>query len=722
MTRHLLLGMLLFALLGAQSAWARPKVGLVLGGGGARGLAHVGVIKVLEREHVPVDCITGTSAGALIGGMYAAGMPVDEIERRLLGADWRDLFDSRLARQSEDFRIKQDDRNYALLQLGVKDGEIGLPRGAVRAQKIELFIRELTMSTGPESFDSLPIPFRSMATDLETGNLYAFDHGDLATAMRASMSVPGAFEPVQAGGKLLVDGGLARNLPIAEVREMCHPDVVIVVNVGSPPLKRKDLESIFGVMQQMIDIGINRNVEEQLRLLGPNDILIKPELGDIGSTEFERVADIIPKGEAAAASWRGRLAALAVDAASFEAELAKRQTKREPASRVDEIRIAETGKVNPDTISARIKQPLNTTLDQERLHRELLAIYGSGDFDVVDYQLVHEGGRNVLHIRPIEKYEGVDTLRFGLSLAATSHDTANFTLDSVYKKRWVNSLGAEWRAGASIGNRIGLFSEFYQPLSVDGPLFVSPLIRFQRRFSKLYQDGDAVAEFQERHLLGAVDLGLSLGEYGELRVGAFRDYATGSVTVGLPIGGERQNLGGLRASLIVDKVNNASFPTAGGTARISYAQGMQVLGGDQSYRRVAGGWEGAFNLGNHVIQAAMRGGDSLGTTLPFTEQFTLGGFLNMTGYAPDEFRGDRFSYGRLTYLWRKQMRFAKAFYVGVSAEMGQVGRGTDSFSSGGTKGSLGMHVGFDTLIGPLYLGYGHGEGGRNAVYLYIGPY
>ncbi|WP_137937975.1 patatin-like phospholipase family protein [Chitinivorax sp. B] len=708
----------------ASHAMARQQVGLVLGGGGARGLAHVGVIKTLERYRVPIDCITGTSAGALVGGMYASGMPIDEIEKRMKEAMWDDLFDSRLKRQDEDYRRKREDRTYMLkFELGVNNGEIRLPRGAVNTEKIELFIRELTQSVGPESFDKLAVPYRAIATDLESGELYEFSKGDLALAMRASMSVPGAFEPVMVNDRLLVDGGLARNLPVDNARQLCQPDVVIVVNVGSPALKREDLGSIVGVMQQMVDLGINKNVREQLASLKPTDILISPLLGDITSTDFFRVAEIIPKGEQAAELVKERFLPLQLSEADYIRHLSTRLAYREPIGKVDEIRIAATGKVNIEAIAAKVNQMPGEPIDQPRLHRELLNLYGSGDFDSVDYQIEREGHRRVLRIHPQEKSEGLDTLRFGLGLSATSHDVSSFTLATAYRKKWVNSLGAQWKSEVSIGRRLGFSTEWYQPLAVGSRWFVAPELRTERRLSKIYQNGDAYAEFSERDTIVRVDLGLNLDDYGELRIGPYAGRTNAHVTVGPPdSGSEKARLAGVHVDLTLDKVDNPSFPNDGWQTHWNYRRSVPAMGADTRYERLEIGWESAISVNQHVLQLAARGGTSMGSRLLPTEAFTLGGFANLSGYAPDEFRGERLSYGRATYMWRIPVKFAKSLYMGASAEIGRVEDSSLGLGTRGVKSSLGLHVGLDTFLGPLYLGYGHGEKGRNAVYLFLGSY
>ncbi|MGL4995329.1 MAG: patatin-like phospholipase family protein, partial [Deefgea sp.] len=231
--------------LSLQALAERPRVGLVLGGGGARGFAHVGVLKVMEENRIPVDCVIGTSIGSLVGAAYAVGRTPAEMEERILKADWNDLLSTSLPRQKNTFRQKQDSRHSLLIELGLSDsGEIKLPDSAISTQKIGFFLRELTFAGTVANFDQLAIPYRAIATDFETGEMVVQKDGDLVTAMRASMSVPGVFPVVEAKGRYLVDGGLVRNLPVDVARETCA-DVVIAIDVGSAPLKSNEIKNIF---------------------------------------------------------------------------------------------------------------------------------------------------------------------------------------------------------------------------------------------------------------------------------------------------------------------------------------------------------------------------------------------------------------------------------------------------------------------------------------------
>ena len=278
----------------AAQAEARPRIGLALSGGGARGLAHVGVLKVLEEMRVPISCVTGTSMGAIVGGTFAAGRTTAEMQKMVLEADWAEIFRDKPPRKEIAVRRKVDDyKTLFAPEYGVKDDGLALPKGLIAGVSIESFFRVLTTPAFQiNDFNKLPIPFRAMATDIETGESVVLKDGSLAEAMRASMSVPGALAPVERDGRLLVDGGIANNLPIDEARKLCA-DVIIAVNISTPPLKRDQLTSALSITGQLINFLGLQTVDQQLRSLGERDVLIAPELGDISSSSFDRAADAL---------------------------------------------------------------------------------------------------------------------------------------------------------------------------------------------------------------------------------------------------------------------------------------------------------------------------------------------------------------------------------------------------------------------------------------------
>ncbi len=376
----------------------RPKIGLVLGGGGARGLAHVGVLEQLERLRVPIDCIAGTSAGARVGGVYSSGMPRPEIRRQVESADWEKLIGGVPDRRNLPYLRKQDDfKNLAAMTLGLDSDGVKLPRSVVNSQFIDAFLRELTQDLVIDSFARMPIPFVAIATDLESGDMRVFKDGDLAIALRASMAVPGAFDVVHDSGRMYVDGMFVRNLPVENIKskapEGCGADVTIVVDVGTPMLKRDDIKSFLDVAAQAMNIATGRNVLESRKLIGERDILIEPDLNGYTPASFTEAKDIIERGRKSVASVEARLAELSQPEADYQAwahHVSGRATK-EPVH-YDRVEVAETRFVPPKRVEEVLTAPPTPTSQDELLAR-FNQLYDSGDFDGINYRPAARGKR-----------------------------------------------------------------------------------------------------------------------------------------------------------------------------------------------------------------------------------------------------------------------------------------------------------------------------------------
>ncbi|HEX4781375.1 MAG TPA: patatin-like phospholipase family protein, partial [Usitatibacter sp.] len=426
-------------------AWPRPRVCLVLSGGGARGAAHIGVLKVLEEMRVPVDCIAATSMGSIVGGAYASGLPLPEMEAAIGQVSNKRLFIERPPREDLAMRRKLDDRGILFrLEVGVGDGEVKLPKGLVSGVQLESVLRGLVRAPGFRSFDALPIPFRAVATDLETGKAVVISEGEVAQAMRASMSVPGAIAPAEANGHILVDGGLTDNLPVDVARAM-GAEIVIAVNLGTPLLKRAALGSALGVTGQMINILTEQNVRASLASLGPADILIEPELGDFSAGDFDNLTRTVPIGEAAARKAAARLAPLAVSAGDYARYQAHREAPEVEAVTVDEIRFAPMARVNPDVPRGWMRTTPGEKVAPSVIDQDMRQIFGTGDFEHVGYSLLEERGKRVLIVDAIEKTWGPDYLRLGLGLGSDFSGDNFFNAAASYRRTWMNPLGAEWR-------------------------------------------------------------------------------------------------------------------------------------------------------------------------------------------------------------------------------------------------------------------------------------
>jgi NTE family protein len=360
-----------------QADPARPRIGLVLSGGGARGAAHIGVLKVLEENHVPVDAIAGTSMGAVVGGLYASGLSAADIERVMTSVDWQDAFRDSPPRSSLNFRRKLEDQNFLVkFPLGLTGGEFRLPRGLVQGQKLTQVLRGLTLPVAQiQDFDDLAIPFRAIATDIVTGDRVILERGDLTTAMRASLSAPGVFSPVDADGRMLVDGGLSSNLPVDVAREM-GVDILIVVDCGFPLLERGKLNSVATVSNQMLAILIRHNTAQQRKTLKDSDVLIDPALGDFSSLDFSQHARAMRLGEEAARGQTQRLSALSVPPEEFQRIVDARAATRSGLPQIDFLRVEPGSERYASAIEALFSDQIGKPVNVKKLERRVGELYG----------------------------------------------------------------------------------------------------------------------------------------------------------------------------------------------------------------------------------------------------------------------------------------------------------------------------------------------------------
>ena len=719
--RVLVSGIAALTLCGTLAAAERPRVGLVLGGGGARGAAQNGVLEVLRENRIPVDCVVGTSMGGLVTGAFAAGLSPDEMLTAMGEADWRAMFNDNPPINELNPRVKSQSRLFIPgTEMGMtKDGAQALP-AVVQGQKVKLFINRLVRSQyGDPQIEKMPIPVSIIATDLVTGDKVAFRAGSMTHAMRATMSVPGLMAPVKDGERLLVDGGLVDNVPIEEVRKSCNPDVVIAVNVGSPLMKANDIGGIFSVAGQMVNILTEQNVTQSLSKLSSGDIYIKPDLDGITAAEFGRYAETAKRGRAAAEAMLPRLKALSVGEQQYQDWLATMTPVRGPLPVVDEVRIAGLKRVNPAYPDRYLKKYDGAPVDVDRLDKDLGLIYGDGLYDDVDFSLLSTRDRNILRVTPVEKEFGPDYLRFGFNLNAASNSPSTFNLRVAYQKTLINSLGGEWLTGVQVGNENGVFTEFYQPLDAERRFFLEPKLSYMRSPLYIYQNNHRIAEYSVDQTSLDLMAGVNVGLWGPVSVGWAGRYrsaelATGSPT--LPTGSE--GFSGFLAKLDFDQFDRLYDPTHGWGARGSYFYAT----GD-GYDKAELDLRAADNFGDYIVHGRIRGAGSFTGSLPFYDAVALGGFLNLSGFARNQIIGESIMYGnvrlekivgQLPAGLRGDMR------VGLAVEGGKVdGRYTET-SLNGWQSSVTAYVGGETPLGMVYLGYGYSPNGMGNFYLFVG--
>jgi len=702
-----------------------PRIGLALSGGGARGIAHVGVLKVLEELRVPIHCVTGTSMGAIVGGTFAAGTPPAEMEKIVLAADWDEIFRDRPPREEIAVRRKIDDyKTLFAPEFGVKDGGLALPKGVIAGVSIESFFRVLaTPAFGITDFRRLPIPFRAMATDIETGEAVVLDRGSVAQAMRASMSVPGAIAPVEIDGRLLVDGGIANNLPINEARKLCA-DVVIAVNISTPPLKRNDITSALSVVGQLVNFLGKQTVDEQLKSLGPRDVLIAPDLGDVSAATFDRSAEAIRIGEQATRALADSLKRYSLPPGQYAALRSTQIAVGKPLGTVDEIRVEGLERMNPQVLSALVESKPGEPLSEEKIGADLRRVFGRGGFEGISYHLSGDTGPRAMVIEPREKSWGPDFLRFGLGLASDFQGDNDFNLLVQYRRTWLNRLGGEWLTEAQVGQDTHLWTEFYQPVHEAGRWFVAPYAKIGQQTRSVFAGDDKVADYLARIGQAGLDAGAVLGTWGQLRAGPVWSRVDARVDTGSPVlPSVKETTAGLRAALFVDQTDTAFFPRRGYAIGGSAYAAMTSLGSEFDYQRLEGKFRGAVSWGPHTLGYFVSGGTDLGSDMPAYESFTLGGPLRLSGYRVNQFAGREFAFGRLMYYNRTfplPDLLGSGVFVGGSAEVGRMTDRYDGLPSAGTLWSGSVFLGADTFAGPAYLGLGLGQSGNWSMYMLLG--
>lgn len=731
LTRAALLASLLAVLAGESNAACespenRPSIGLALSGGGARGAAHAGVLQQLEALQIPIDCIAGTSIGAIIGGLYASGMSTEEIQAFIRRIDWQDALSDQPPRRDLTFRRKQDDRGFLIdFKLGLRNGAFVLPRGLLQGQKQNLLLRSATLPvSGIHDFDRLPTPFRAIATDIESGESVALGRGNLAVAIQASMSVPGVFAPREIGGRLLVDGGITQNIPISVVRDM-GADIIIAVDVSEPLVSREALTSSFDVANQMLTILMQQRSKDEIRSLGVNDVLIEPRLGSLDSGDFSNLGDIIVAGAEATAENSTRLAHLAVDANSFAQHMANRQGSRPGNPVIDYVTVVSNSRLASEVIEKRLRASAGQPLDQLTLERDVSRIYGLDTFEQVDYEIVTEGEKTGLEIRANTKSWGPSYLDFGMSLEEDFEGASNYTIAARYTRAEINSLGAEWRIDMQLGQRAKFFSEFYQPLDIGTRYFIAPQFEIARTNVNVFTGGERTAEYRVSALEGRLDLGRNISSWGEFRFGIRRSEGHAERRVGDPGLPELDfDSGGLFASFAVDRLDNPGFPRRGQLGNISWQAERESLGADLDSDILRLSWLGANSWGKHTLLSGLRFASAVDDRLALQNTFNLGGLFRLSGYSTDELAGRQLALASLIYYQQIAVGRMAALdlpvYAGASLEAGNVWQNRNDVALDDMRLAGSLFIGVDTLLGPVYLSFGMAEGGSRAGYFFLG--
>jgi NTE family protein len=698
-------------------------VALALGGGSARGLAHVGVLRWLEEHRVPVDAIAGTSTGAFIGGAYATGMSSADIQSMLLGVDWDLMQHPGLHYDLKSYRRKEDDLELPIkLELGLRDG-FRFQSGLNSGHQMGLLLSRLAFPySRTESFDELAIPFRCVATDLAAGEVVVLDRGPLGVAMRASMSLPGTFDPVLRDGRQLADGGILNNVPVDVARKMA--DVVIAVNV-STPRNTPPSDSIQAVANRAIRLMMH-NLD--LPRLAQADVVITPDLEGIRADDFEDSEAIAARGYQAAEAQSAALLRYAVDEEAWRNyKDEKRQRRRPVMEGLSYVEVLGVPQATAAQVSARMERDLIGVSDPTAIDAHLDWVIGYGRYASGMYQRVERSGKEGLAVQFKDKSYAPPLVKFAFNLDNENKEF-NLSLGSRVTFMDVTSLGSELRVDTSFGARLRVATELFQPLGGRGSMrtgaFLAPRAFFTRAAQNVYLDEDLAAVLNRRRAGAGIDLGWLFGGRAQIRAGYEAAKAWNATRVGImgavdgvEDGQEKE----MHVQLDYEGQDHAYFPTRGMRLRSRTTWWRETPGNTERFGR----GEGALSLtvtpaDGHHLSFHAEGAATFGDRPPALFQPALGGPFRLSAVAPNSIRASRiliggFGYrrelGKLPPLLGERMYLTGLIEAGSAFDKLNDARILSSFTAG---------LAADTVIGPFFIGASIGEQSRFRAYFLVG--
>ncbi len=690
----------------------RPKVALVLSGGGARGFAHIGVLEELDEMQIPVDMVVGTSMGAVVGALYASGYSGKEIRDKLLPLQWGRILKSEPDRDNTYFRRKRDDDIFLIQEvLGFNNGQIQLPRGIWQGQMLYQNFKMLTISNETvHRFDRLPIPFAAVATDLIKGQRVVLKEGDLALAMLGSMSVPGIFPPVEYKDYLLVDGGIMSNVPV-EVAKQMGADILIVVNIGTGLTPKNEIINVGSVLEQLTNIYVNENVKISLSLLTKRDVLITPNLAGIDTTDYDdpiKLKQAYERGKQQTIAEENKLKPLVRHHQS-------RHKQHQDSILVNEVEVKNNTPLGTQTFYDYL--PISPGVHRiSEINCYINKLYGLELFQNIHY--TDEDG--TLIVVPKERSWGPTYLQGSFLLSTDFEGGSSFTLTAGLTRTLLNELDGELRGVVTVGEKSSLFAELYQPLSTNLKWYINPQAECQRKSFNVYVDNDDLATY----LISRSDLELAFGrvfgEWGRIEGGGITSLIDYRVKIGDPILEE----GNFKDSALyglfqIDTFDDSFFPHKGIRATTTYATHSN------HFDQVQIDWNIAQSCGkNNLVLGGFYGSTLRGEPV-IDYFFKLGGLFRLSGLAIDQLFGGQAALFHAIYYYEFKTinvlpNYPFPLYLGASLESGNVWDDRNSIFKHSLRGAGSIFFGMDTILGPIYLGYGLAEGGNRAAYLLIG--
>lgn len=707
----------------------RPRIGLALSGGGARGLAHVGVLEVLEELRVPIDVITGTSMGAIVGGLYASGLPADSIRGLLSHVDWEEILSDTPPRSSIDFAHRARQRRDTVeIEIGLSRDGPTLPSGLISGQELGLLLRRVTLPVAAvEDFTRLPIPFAAVATDIATLEPIVLDTGDLVESMRASMAIPVVFAPVELDGRLLVDGGLVNNLPVDLARQM-GADVVIAVDASPPLLEREELSGILGVSEQLTRHLGRQGVERQL---ASADVVMELDLDGLGLFDFRRSEEIVARGAGAARAHAARLAPLSLPPAEYTAHRSARDVRQpEPPAQLSGVSVNAPEWLDERLALSRVDPRLFREFDPDVAETAVRRVHAIGELERVGYDIESATEPPPLVIDAHGKPRGPNLLLFGIDLVTDSagESPARLAFDGIasYVRTRIGARAAELTVDVRAGTTSGIEVAYRQPLDFGGHWFVEPSALAVEVQRSVFSGETSGTEYETGRALLGVDVGRALGLSGEVRIGVRGGRETSeldppsSLSDGFPTVAE--NAAEAHASIVVDQLDAVGIPRRGVYGSALVRASREELGAERSWTAVSLDGRAYWSRGPHTLFIRGSGGaSSPARRLPVHEEFLLGGFGSLGGYGEGEIRGEAFVAGRTGWL-RRVAELPPALRAVVAGGWLEAGDAWDSSVDEEIDPRVAgtVAVGAETLLGPIFLAWSRAEGGRGRVTVSIG--
>jgi NTE family protein len=702
----------------------RPRIGLALGGGGARGIAHISVLRMIEELRIPIDCVAGTSMGALVGGLYASGMSVDQMEELVVSTDWKRLFDDSLERPERSFRRKQDDRDHlTTLGVGIRGSGLRISPGLLQGERIlAMFERSTLPVSAIEDFDHLPIPYRAVATDLNTGQAVVLGHGSLAMAMRASMSLPGVFQPAEVDGRVLLDGGLVNQVPIDVVRAM-GADIVIAVDVGTPLDALGSNASLLDVISQISGMMTTGNTHRQLATLGQHDILVTPTLGDIVTTrDFEKAREALAIGTQAAQAARDQLARLTLPVDRYQLAVDTRPAVASELPAIEFVRLENETDYADELLLSYVDIPTNKPIDPSQIEARLLRAYSLGTLSSITYEVISEDGRTGVLLRARPKPHGPNYLQVGLTMNTDFEGAYESNLRAAVLFSPISRLGAEGRVSVTVGSEPALKGEYYHPLDIANRYLLYARAGYENPNIHVFNvAGDKIATYDVRTTGIELRALREFGNYGAVGLGMQRAQGRARVEVGDPqLDSFDFDQGNLFASLAIDRLDSLYFPRNGYYGSLGYTISRTWLGSDSEFEQVDFDALGARSFGKHTLQLGGSYHSTVSGALPVQSRYRLGGRGRLVGYRLNELTGQHYALAFVGYTYQLAEFFGRSALVGGTLEYGNAWeRRRDMRFSDGIF-NVSVYAGFDSWLGPMLFGYGWREQGDGTLFLEIG--